>query len=328
MRRLAYGVLLALVLAGCGGSEPTDPTPRARDAVGGYRLTTLISTSTLPDNPAGPDSQVSTTAFLTCADDPCSALLQRAASTDRPQGTTLRLEPRPGGYRGEHIRVGECGGTNHGTYGESFTWTWDRGADGTLTGTLEQVFQGCGIDGATTFTATATPAPELRLPYLPLTPQNQLAAAISAYDVSLSAVYLSGARCDVDEGTTQEEAACFSTTFDGWAKDVDALAARVTAIEDDATGACREALDAVDLARFSEVVTKAAALYAAATRKGPMNVALRAEEAATTIATAEHARLVTIAALCVDPRAVATLGSAGILNLDPNSVLPPLNETP
>lgn len=321
-------LVLALALTGCGGSaEPDDPTPAARDAVGGYRLTTVIASSTLPDNPAGPDSEVSTTAFLSCADEACTALFQRAASTDRPQGNTVRLAPRPGGYTGEHIRVGECGGTSHGRYGEAFTWTWARAADGTLTGTLKQVFQGCGIDGATTFTATATRDPALEIPYLPTNPRNELAAAISAYDVNLSAVYLSGAQCDADEGTTKEEAGCFSETFDGWTKDIDALAERVTALAPNATGACREAIDAVGLPTFSEVVTKAAVLYARATQEGSMEVALRAEDAATKIATAEHARLVTVAAMCVDPRDVARLGKDGALNLDPGSVLPPLNDT-
>ena len=314
-----------LLLAGCGGTaEAPAAIPAPRDAVGGYELSTVITSSTLPDNPAGPDSAVSTEAFLSCADDDCSALYQRAASTDRPQGNTVLLEPRPGGFAGDHIRVGECGGSNHGTYGESFAWTWTPAADGTLTGTLTQVFQGCGIDGTTTFSATATPVPDLALPYLPAADQRDLAAAISAYDVNVAAVYVDGSDCDAEEGTTPQEAGCFAQTFDGWQQDIDALGTRVAAAGDAATGSCRKAIAAMGFRTWSEVVTKAAGLYAQATRGGSIPDALRAEEAATKVTTTEHAHLITVAALCTDPRQADTLGRAGVLDLDQGSVLPPL----
>lgn len=327
MVRLVLALATALVLAGCGGSpEAPEPTPVARDAVGGYRLDTVITSSTLPDNPAGPASKVSTTAFLSCADDDCSALLQRAASTDRPQGNTTRLEPRAGGFSGEHIRVGECGGTNHGTYGEAFTWSWARAADGVLTGTLKQVFQGCGIDGATTFTATATPDPELELPYLPASLRTRLVTAINAYDVNVSAVYLTGAQCDtVEDTTTVAEAACFATTYEGWRTDIEAFA-EATRFRGFTSGACAQALGASDLATFADVVGKAADLYGAATGPATIRAALKAEGAATKIATAEHSRLITVAAMCTDPRDVAGLGQAGVLGLDHGSVLPPLDD--
>jgi hypothetical protein len=234
--------------------------------------------------------------------------------------------PRAGGFSGEHIRVGECGGQSHGTYGESFTWTWAVAADGTLRGTLEQVFQGCGIDGATTFTATAVPDPDLVLPYLPATEQGELAAAISAYDVNVAAVYMGGSDCDADEGTTKQEAGCFSATFDGWQKDIDALGARVSAVSTAATGSCKQAIDALRFRTWSEVVQKAAVLYALATKDGPMDVALRAENAASKVATTEHAHLITVAALCTDPRRVGALGKDGLLDLDHGSVLPPLDD--
>jgi len=318
-------VLAALVLAACGGSqEPAELTPEARSAVGGYRLTTVIAESTLPDNPVGPDSEVSTEAFLSCADDACSALYQRASSTDRPQGNTVRLETRAGGFTGEHVRVGECGGSSHGTYGESFTWTWEAAADGVLTGTLEQVFRGCGIDGATTFTATATPDPDLALPYLPETQQRELAAAISAYDVNVAAVYVGGSDCDTDEGTTKKEAGCFSETFDGWQQDIAALAAGVRAVGGSASGSCRKAISALRLPAWSDVVGKAAVLYAQATGQGSIQSALQAEDAVTKVTTTEHAHLLTVAALCTDPRRVGDLGKDGLLDLDHGSVLPPL----
>lgn len=328
MRRQVFAAvtaLAALVLTGCGGSsEPPAATPDPRDATGGYRLSTVITSSTLPDNPAGPDSAVSTELFLNCADDACSALFQRAASTGRPQGNTVRLEPRPGGFAGEHIRVGECGGSNHGTYGESFAWTWKAAAGGTLTGSLTQVFQGCGIDGTTTFTATATPVPDLVLPYLPATEQSDLAGAISAYDVNLAATYVDGSDCDAEEGTTTKEAGCFARTFEGWQQDIDDLEARASAAGNAAAGSCKKALGAIRFRTWSEVVAKAAALYAQATRGGSIRDALRAEEAATKVATTEHAHLITVAALCTDPRRVDALGRGGQLDLDQGSVLPPL----
>lgn len=318
-------LVAALVLTACGGSpEPTEPTPDVRSAVGGYRLTTVIAESTLPDNPVGPDSEVSTEAFLSCADDACTALYQRAASTDRPQGNTTRLEARPGGFTGEHVRVGECGGSNHGTYGESFTWTWDTGPDGVLTGTLDQVFRGCGIDGSTTFTATATPADDLGLPYLPAAEQSRLAAAISAYDVNVAAVYVAGTDCDADEGTTQQEAGCFSETFRGWKDDILTLGDRVDAVSTAATGACRRVIDDLRFRPWAEAVEKAAFLYAQATAQGSMRAALLAEDAATTVTTTEHAHLLTVAALCTDPRRAGDLGRDGLLDLDHGSVLPPL----
>lgn len=321
---LAAALVAALVLAGCG-TDPTEPTPDARSAVGGYRLTTVITESTLPDNPVGPDSEVSTEAFLSCADDACTALYQRAASTDRPQGNTTRLEARPGGFTGEHVRVGECGGSNHGTYGESFTWTWDTGQDGVLTGTLNQVFRGCGIDGSTTFTATATPAEDLGLPYLPVAEQSRLAAAISAYDVNVAAVYVAGTDCDTDEGTTQQEAGCFAETFRGWKDDIAALGDRVDAMSTAATGGCRRAVDDLRFRPWAEAVEKAASFYAQATAQGSIRAALLAEEAATQATTTAHARLLAVAALCTDPRRVSDLGKDGLLDLDHGSVLPPLS---
>ncbi len=318
-------VVAALVLAACGGSQqPRDLTAEARSAVGGYRLSTVIEESTLPDNPVGPDSEVSTEAFLSCADDACSALFQRAASTNRPQGNTIRLEARPGGFTGEHIRVGECGGSSHGTYGESFTWAWETATDGVLTGTLEQVFRGCGIDGATTFAATATPDPDLALPYLPEEQQAELAAAISAYDVNVAAVYVGGSACDTDDSTTKQEAGCFSQTFEGWQQDIAALGTGVRAVGASATGSCRQAISALRFPTWSDVVGKAAVLYAQATEQGPMEAALQAEDAVTKVTTTEHAHLLTVAALCTDPRRVGDLGKDGLLDLDHGSVLPPL----
>lgn len=322
---LVAALLAALLLTACGGTpEPPESIPEARSVVGGYRLTTVIAESTLPDNPPGPASEISTEAFLSCADDACSALYQRAASTDRPQGNTTRLDPRPGGFAGEHVRVGECGGSNHGTYGESFTWTWKRATDGVLTGTLTQVFRGCGVDGSTTFTATATPDPDLALPYLPDTEQSRLAGAVSAYDVNVAAVYVAGSNCDTDEGTTQQEARCFATTFDGWEDDIAALGDQVDAVTDAATGACRSAIDAIGFEPWAEVVAKAAALYARATEKGSMQAALRAEDAVTKVATTEHAHLLAVVAMCTDPRRAGDLGRGGTLDLDHGSVLPPL----
>jgi len=327
MIRLVGCLVAALVLAGCSSSsEPSDPTPVPRDAVGGYTLSTVITSSTLPDNPVGSDSKVSTTAFLSCADEACTALFQRAASTERPQGNTTRLEPRPGGFTGEHVRVGECGGTSHGTYGESFTWTWARAADGTLTGTLKQVFQGCGVDGATTFTATATPEPDLELPYLPAALRARFVTAINAYDVNVSAVYLTGAQCDtVEDDTTVAEAACFASTYAGWQNDIDALA-DATRFRGFTSGACAQALGATDFRTFSDVVGQAADLYGAAKGPATIRAALKAEGAATKIATAEHARLITVAAMCTDPRDATGLGKGGLLDLDHGSVLPPLDE--
>lgn len=330
VRAAATAAAAVLLLAACGDPvEPAaaaGPVPVAAEAVGGYRLTTEITDSTLPDNPVGAESKVSTTAFLSCADDPCTTLLQRAASTERPQGNTTRLTPGPGGFTGEHIRIGECGGTSHGSYGEAFTWTWRRGDDGVLTGTLKQVFQGCGIDGSTTFAATATPEPDLELPYLDAGAAD-LIAAINAYDVNLAAVYVAGSNCDATAGsTTVAEADCFSSTFAGWQQDVDALRAPVEAARRVATGACREALTALGLPSFSGAIGKAATLYAAATGPATIRTALKAEEAATQLATAQHARLITVAALCTDPRDVASLGTNGLLDLDQASVLPPLDD--
>lgn len=309
----------------CGATSPKAPVPDARDAVGGYRLSTVISHSTIADNKAGPDSRIGTTLFLSCVDPACSALDQRAASTGRPQGATVRLTPVPGGFSGEHIRTGTCGGAVDGNFGESFTWSWKRDPAGTLSGSMKQVFRGCGLDGTTTYHATATRIAGLALPYLPTRAQSAWIAAVDRYDAELGKVYVSGTECNTDPSTTTvREAACFARTYAAWRPDIDRLARASTQAATSATGSCRSALRAVRFTELSTVVQDAADAYAAARTKARLPAGVKAEGTATSFATEQHALLVTALALCTDPARSGELGVQGTLQLDPDSALQPL----
>ncbi|MFL6060318.1 MAG: hypothetical protein ACJ72E_03730 [Marmoricola sp.] len=320
---IAAATLLAL--GGCGASSSKAPVPEARDAVGGYRLTTVISHSTITTNKAGASSRVSTSLFLSCADATCTALDQRSAGTGVPQGATVRLTPGPGGFSGQHIRSGPCGGTIAGNFGESFTWAWKRGDDGALTGSMKQVFHGCDLDGTTTYEASATRVPGLALPYLPTRAQSAWIAAVDRYDAGLGEVYVSGTECNTDPSTTTvREARCFARTYAAWRPDVDRLARATARAATKAGSTCRTALDAVRPADFSRVVRAAAEAYDAARTKAGVRAAVKAEGTATSFATGQHALLVTALALCTDPARAGELGIKGSLQLDPDSVLQPL----
>lgn len=322
---LAGTLTTLLVLAGCGGSTGSKaPEPEARPAVGGYRLSTVITKSTIASNTAGATSRIATTMYLGCADTACSALLQRTASTGLPQGTTVRLTARPGSFTGQHIRTGECGGAVDGDFGESFTWTWHTSAEETLKGTLVQVFKGCGLDGTTTYDATATRTTGA-LPYLPPTQARAWIKDVDAYDVELGKVYVSGTECNtVASTTTVAEARCFARTYAAWRPDIDRLARRTSAVAARSTGVCRTALRQIRFGTWSTLVNDAATAYDAAHDRTSVRAGVKAETTATSFATTQHELLVAALAVCTDPSLAGTLGKDGTLQLDPDSVLQPL----
>lgn len=308
---------LGLLAAGCGGGESADPatsttgtgSPGAETPAGVYRLVSTITKSTIPTNKAGPGSRVELDVFWSCADDDCAVLFQRGATTGL-QAMTVRLEPDDDGYAGAHARKGACPGG--GSFTETLTWRWTRGENRAVDGTILQQFEGCKLDGTTDYAVTATPTPGARLPYLDEEQPAELAAAITAYDDSVATVYEHYPKCQALGDGTPPSTSCFEAMYRGWVPAVRTLTTAIQAPAAQAQGACRKALDGLDLSGLGTSLASTAAGYT--TDKG--NNAVKK-------ATSEHGVLTVVAMACVPAEDYASLGDDGRLAIDVDSRVPP-----
>lgn len=322
--RMRLGVLLlAAVLAGCGGTATPNadkregsPSPSASDpAVGAYRLTTTITKSTIPDNKPG--QKLASSLFLTCADDACTGLFQRAA-TRRWQGGTVRLATGPKSLEGSHVRTGKCP-ADGGPFKEAFAWSWKRTGEA-LTGTVVQTFTGCKLDGSTSYVARAVRDRSTALPYLDARNSEVAIEALNEYDGTVRWVYDTYARCNAIKAHVDRKP-CFKRLYDRWAPTVSPLEEVFGPLADKARSSCRTALDALDLKAFGDRLAAAQGAFARNQLQG--TDADKQNNAVVKITTRQHELLVDIALVCVPPERLQRLGKDGSLAMDVLSLVPP-----
>jgi hypothetical protein len=309
---------LVLIVFGCADHEPAapagDPTSSAsRDKQGpsgGYRFTSTITASTIEVNKPGQKSRLEADLFLSCEDDACSTLFQRADSGKWPDWT-VRLTPEGDGYSGTHGRVGDCpqGG---GGYREAFSWSWNGVDDGSLEGTVTQEFTGCDQDGTTSYAVTATPDESLGLPYLPDPAATEAAAALTAYDETVESVYDEFAKCRSFGEGTPRSARCYAAMYRDWEPDIRTLASLLRGSTGSAKGACRTAARRLHLDGLADAVGAAARVYTT-----------EAGNAAVAEITEQHDLLTRVALMCVPPADHAMLGEDGTLAFDIYGAVPP-----
>lgn len=307
---------LALLVSGCGSGEPSEPDsprtsaePDAADSPAGvYALVSTITRSTLDVNKPGPESRVERDLFLSCEDEDCAVVFQRAAATGT-HGNTVRLEQDGDGLRGAHFREGQC--PKGGAFSESISWTWSRTGDGALEGTILQEFVGCELDGTTDYAVTATPKPDARLPYLPEEQARELASVITAYDETAASLYAEHPKCVALGDGTPASQRCLAAVFREWAPAVRPLMKALQGPSSAAQGFCRQAFDKLALPQLATAVEAAADGYT--TEEGNTAVDKGGKE---------HQRLVAVALMCVPPEDYATLGRNGRLTIDFNSTVP------
>lgn len=329
MSRLAFVgtfglVALAVLMSGCAGEESGDPadarssqspasaspSPEAEHPVGALRWDYAITDSTIPANKPGPKSRTKRVVFLSCADDDCASLYQRADSVGWA-GSTVQLTPTPDGYAGAQTRTGDCPEADGG-FSETFTWSWTVSDDDVLQGEVQQEFEGCDLDGSTTYVGTARLDPELTLPYLAEPDAAALAAALTDYDATVATVYDAFDRCvSLPEGTPRATR-CFESLYRDWEPGIGQLAASSKELLRTSESACRATADELDLEGLVDAARAAARTYT--TREG---------NAAVKIAGEEHELLTLAALMCVPPQQYATLGDGGKLAIDLYQAVPP-----
>jgi hypothetical protein len=330
-------LLLAVALTACGGgasqddrdqdtgepSSPTssvpggDPPAGAGDPVAGaYRLTSTITKSDIPGNKPGPKSRLESQMFLTCADEDCSALFQRAAADNWHAGT-VRLAATKDGLTGAHTRSGPCT-SGGGSYTEAFEWRWETGDE--LTGTAVQTFTGCDLDGSATYRIRAARDESSPVPYLAAEESRTVAAALTEYDATVRWVYERYNQCRPGAATGKPEIACKSAVYDRWAPTVAPLSEGLEPVAVVAKGVCAEVLDELRLDRLDDALGGARSAFAAGAQGRDLAAV---DEAAVKLATEQHELLVAAALMCVAPADHALLGDSGALAMDINSWVSP-----
>ncbi|HET6560769.1 MAG TPA: hypothetical protein VFG72_02755 [Marmoricola sp.] len=334
MRTRAAAATLLLLVSSCGGSDarPDDgpssagtSTPAADPAVGTYDFTSVITRSTIEQNEAGPESKETNVIYVSCWDDDCDTLAQRAAA-DMWHAQTFRLVPDGDTYTSTRTRTGPCGGDSDETFEEVFTLEWTLGDDGTLSGRAVQEFTGCG--GGETERAVYEVSGKKRasgeLPYLVEPVVGDVIAALNAYDEAFTTVSAEFAECL--ELSAEEAAACKAEIYRPWSTAMDTLGDALDLVTPAATGACRAALEGAELGATSQRVRAAAARLAKVDDKRSAAAAERVDRTARGQATALQAQLVQVATMCVPPADYASLGEDGAMLIDSaSSLIPPLD---
>lgn len=212
------------------------PSPEAEHPVGALRLDYTITDSTIPANKPGPKSRTKRVVFLSCADDDCATLYQRA-----------------------------------------FTWTWTVSDDDVLQAEMQQEFEGCDLDGSTSYEGTARLDPELTLPYLEEPHATALAAALTEYDATVATVYDAFERCVSFPEGTPRATRCFESLYRDWEPGIGQLAASTKELSRTSEGACRATADELDLEGLVDAARAAARTYT--TREGNAAVKLAGDQA-------------------------------------------------
>jgi hypothetical protein len=331
VRSRAAVATLLLVLAGCGGSddaEPADdgtPTAAADPAVGTYDFTTVITRSTIEQNEAGRGSRETNIVYVSCWDDECQTLGQRAAA-DMWHAQTFRLVPDGDTYSSTRTRTGSCGPGSDASFEEVFTLEWTLDSDGALSGHAVQEFTGCegGDTGRAVYEVSGEKRPSDALPYLAEPAVGDVIGALNAYDEAFTTVSEEFATCL--ESSAEEATACRAEIYRPWASSMDDLGDSLDLVTSSATGACRAALEAAELDATSRQVRAAAARLRNVDDRRSRAAAERVDEAAREQSTALQAQLVQVATMCVPPGDYASLGDDGVMLIDSaNSLIPPLD---
>jgi hypothetical protein len=331
-------VTALLLLAGCGGSDGSDDSPgsdpsgtggttavAADRAVGAYDFTTVITRSTIDQNKAGKDSKETNVVYVSCWDEECDTLAQRAAA-DMWHAQTFRIVPDGDTYRSTRTRTGSCGADSDTSFEEVFTVEWTLGRDGSLSGRAVQEFTGCSGGGSdrAVYEVTGEKRRSGELPYLAEPAVGDVIAALNNYDQAFTTVSEEFAACL--ELATEDAASCRADIYRPWSSSMDELGDALDLVTSGATGACRAALEGAELDATARQVRAAAARLARVDDKRSASAAERVDEAARAQSTALQAQLVQVATMCVPPRASSSLGDDGVMLIDSaSSLIPPLD---
>jgi hypothetical protein len=329
-----------LLLTACGGSEDSGgsgsgdaPAPggtasaaaAADPAVGAYDFTTVITRSTIEQNEAGKGSRETNVVYVSCWDEECDTLAQRAAA-DMWHAQTFRLVPDGDTYRSTRTRTGPCSAGSDAAFEEVFRLEWTLGRGGSLSGRAVQEFTGCDGDGTdrAVYEVTGERRPSGELPYLAEPAVGDVIAALNGYDEAFTTVSEEFAACL--ELPAEESASCRADVYGPWSSAMDDLGNALDLVTSGATGACRAALEGVELDATARQVRAAAARLARVDDRRSARAAERVDEAARAQSTALQAQLVQVATMCVPPGDYSSLGDDGVMLIDSaNSLIPPLD---
>jgi hypothetical protein len=312
---------------GSGGpaaGSPADGTG-ADPGVGTYEFTSVVTRSTIEQNEAGRDSRETNVIYVSCWDEDCETLAQRA-SADMWHAQTFRLSPDGNTYSSTRTRTGPCGGDSDDLFEEVFKLRWTLADDGSLRGRAVQEFTGCG--GGDPQRAVYRVRGEKRgsdeMPYLAEPAVGDVIATLNSYDEAFTTVSEEFAGCV--EQSAAESAACRAEIYRPWATAIDDLGDALDLVVPAMSGACRAAAEDAALDATSRRVRAAAARLARADDRRSRAAAERADTAAREQSSALQAQLVQVATMCVPPEDYASLGDDGVMLIDSaSSLIPPLD---
>ena len=317
-RLLAALLGLWLVVAGCS-SDSEDPssddeksaaTPAEETVDGVYEFSGKVLRTTFKNHKKAVPSN---TLELTCLDEECDSVLQRANAVGNLWWTVL-LRRTEDGWVGTHQQRGSCPeGQGEGKFTDTLTWSWTR-VDGSLQGEARDVFRGCDLDGGATTRLTLQPVdqPRAALTDAALGPYVE---ALAAYDKSLRQVNAEYADC-----ADSADGECWDEVLGRWASALGALAEASEAAADSAEGACAEALEAARLGPVAKALREGARGYERV-EADASDVSGDAIERAWD----EHSKLVTIVRWCVPAQQIATMKKAP--EFDTYEAIPPAEPT-
>lgn len=332
LTRLISAALLLAALTACeasgnGETQDSEPTSAEPDpAVGVYDLTTRITRSTIPQNAAGPQSKESNVVYVTCWDDPCESVAQRASS-DTWHAQTFHLVPDGESYTSTRTRTGSCNDGTDKEFRETFTLEWTLGDDGGFRGTAVQEFVGCEDDGVRTADYDVRGAPRSgELPYLDASAAAEVAEVLDVYDKTFASVSEGFVACFEDGVDAVERAECKADVYEPWADGLTELEAALPGLEAGADGACRRALTRTDVAGSGAAVDEAIKANRSVTSPREARRAEGADAAGRETTLAMQTDLVLVATMCVPPSDYNTLGDDGEMLIDAaSSLIPPLD---